>query len=157
MIYPWLTLISWKVQRKCIRLSLSSSDMPLVHRCEVLHLALAKLDPLLSDWGSFYLLQPPTLRSTGFPPLFLDLLYRSFLSTRPCILRVCDLFPHFCLLCICYDIRLFLPNYGCFSPQARISQPWRNFHLSVFFLLSRRFLTFFLQRILWNYGILSIG
>ena len=51
-------------------------------------------------------------RSTGLPPLFLDLLYRSFLSTRRCILRVCDLFPHFSLLCICYDIRLFLPNYG---------------------------------------------
>ena len=26
-----------------------------------LHLALEKLDPLLSDWGAFYLLQPPTL------------------------------------------------------------------------------------------------
>ena len=26
--------------------------------------------------------------------------------------KVCDLFPHFCLLCICYDIRLFWSNYG---------------------------------------------
>ena len=35
-----------------------------------------------------------------------------FLPTRPCIHRVYDLFPHFCLLCICYDICLFWSNYG---------------------------------------------
>jgi hypothetical protein len=77
-----------------------------------LHLALAKLDPscLIEALSIYYNLH--YCRRTGFPPLLLDLVYRSFLPTRPCIHRVCHLFPHFCLLCICYDIPLFWPNYG---------------------------------------------
>jgi hypothetical protein len=77
-----------------------------------LHLALTKLDPscLIEALSIYYNLH--YCRRTGFPPLLLDLVYRSFLPSRPCIHRVCHLFPHFCLLCICYDIPLFWPNYG---------------------------------------------
>lgn len=66
------------------------------------------------------------------PSISLDLIYRSFLPTRPSIQRVCDVFPHFCVLCICYGIRQFLID----------------FYFSVFFLCADDF-WHFLQR----YGI----
>ena len=107
-------LISWKVQRKCIRLYLSSSDMSLVHLCKVLWF-LCHFTWRWKSWSPCCLIDALSIycslqlcRRTDVSPLFLDLLFRSFfLSTRPCIHRVYVLFPHFCLFCICYDILCF--------------------------------------------------
>ena len=59
-------------------------------------------------------------------------------------------FSAFVMTFLCFDLIMVM-----FFSTRKPSQPWRNVHLSVFCLLNRRFLTFFLQRILWNYGILS--
>ena len=63
----------------------------------------AKLDPFFPIEADSLNCSLQLCRRIGIPPLLLDLI--SFFL--PCIHRVCDLFPHFCLLCICYDIRVF--------------------------------------------------
>ena len=137
-------LISWKVQIQCTRLSLSSSDMSLVHRCEVIwffvspHLALVKLDPLLFDWGSFYLLQPPNFAVEQAFLLFslicaTDLFFctPALAFTESVISFHTFAFSAFVMIFVSFDLIVVI----FFPPQAHIRKPsqlWRNVHLSVF-------------------------
>ena len=129
-----------------------------------LYLALADLDPCclieaLSIYCSFQL-----CRRTDFSPLFLHLLNRSVLLFCPPALAFteCVIFFHtfafsaFVMTFVCFDLIMvmFFPTSSHKKSESALEKFSR---LGFFFLLSRRFLTCFLQRIIWQYGILSTG